>query len=809
MPAINPQDLNNAKLDVDHMAALATSGAPTAVDRFGQTKKTWTGIEQDLSAAAAITQTGINRAASEGAAVAANAQRVAADASAARAEAARDGAQLSSGVYATTAAGLAATTAGRYFTVPSADPAESLILYRNSSGAAVEIVRYPSASLASFGWVSSQSANYINFDTAAKRLVVTGAIVRLIGPRGSWLLPATDIAWPAAGMYRLEYNTVSGAIQFVASSAALVGTAVPFGIVRVFSTAMVEVQYLGLYTIDGVAPVVSPTAVFGWIAGPGTNINFDTVLKKLTVVSGAMRVYGPSSSYLLPAADIAWPAAGSYRLEYAPGTNTMQFVSTATASDKTKIIIAIVRFLTSSVVVSYLGPYSVDGILMGVGGPSLPTDGTLIGDATAINFDFDAGLLRLAGAAVRACYGTEARLMSAQNLALPVTGVWHRLFVNSSTGALSSQPASTQGLAAGLVSVGSFNVAQQLVNGVPRYFVNGKSASASAPLGTAERRFFNGRLEANYASTPMAEFKQVLGSSHTMIYGLYDALVAAHPSYVSKTVLGQDGNGADICRYDFRPPPVETVAQSAQVPKMILISGAHGYEKAGVWAVYLAMKKLCEEWRTHETLETMRWCAHFIVVPIAVPYGWDTHGRRNENGVDVARNFPAGWVLTDPGEQTYGGTAPLTERSSQLIDAVFSANQDALYAGSFHNFFVPENPSHFLWNAGATRFGVGLAKSLISRQSRVWKARYAWLPQDETTYFGYTNLASPAGSEGYQATRSYGIQGGTFEISQSVPMAPDPDPFSSYVATMGVEAVVNWLALNLSQAAEFYNGRSL
>lgn len=47
-------------------------------------------------------------------------------------------------VYATTAAGLAATTTGKYFSVPSADSAEYLILYQNSSGSAVEVKRYPS-----------------------------------------------------------------------------------------------------------------------------------------------------------------------------------------------------------------------------------------------------------------------------------------------------------------------------------------------------------------------------------------------------------------------------------------------------------------------------------------------------------------------------------------------------------------------------------------------------------------------------------------------------------------------------------------
>lgn len=60
------------------------------------------------------------------------------------AEAARDAAQLSVGVYSSTTNGLAATTSGRYFSVPSPQSTEYLILYFNSSGTAVEQGRYPS-----------------------------------------------------------------------------------------------------------------------------------------------------------------------------------------------------------------------------------------------------------------------------------------------------------------------------------------------------------------------------------------------------------------------------------------------------------------------------------------------------------------------------------------------------------------------------------------------------------------------------------------------------------------------------------------
>lgn len=60
------------------------------------------------------------------------------------AQAARDAAQLSSGVYQTTAAGLAATVSGRYFSVPSANNDESLVLYLNNAGAAQLVKAYPS-----------------------------------------------------------------------------------------------------------------------------------------------------------------------------------------------------------------------------------------------------------------------------------------------------------------------------------------------------------------------------------------------------------------------------------------------------------------------------------------------------------------------------------------------------------------------------------------------------------------------------------------------------------------------------------------
>ena len=58
------------------------------------------------------------------------------------AEAARDSANVIGKIYQSTALGIAATTTGQYFSVPSTVTEELLILYLNSSGAAVEQKRY-------------------------------------------------------------------------------------------------------------------------------------------------------------------------------------------------------------------------------------------------------------------------------------------------------------------------------------------------------------------------------------------------------------------------------------------------------------------------------------------------------------------------------------------------------------------------------------------------------------------------------------------------------------------------------------------
>jgi len=114
MPALTIADLENAKLDVDHIAAIATSTAPTVTDRLGRTKQTIQGslgaIDDAVDDVETARNTAINASipaavALVDAAVAATAAG-SASASAAKAEAARDAAYINADVYTSTSIAL-------------------------------------------------------------------------------------------------------------------------------------------------------------------------------------------------------------------------------------------------------------------------------------------------------------------------------------------------------------------------------------------------------------------------------------------------------------------------------------------------------------------------------------------------------------------------------------------------------------------------------------------------------------------------------------------------------------------------------
>lgn len=127
-------DLIGSIFDARDSAAESAVEAGEIADKFGDVD-----YAVDASQSAAVQ--------SEAARALAFTSSLVAQSASAVAQTAADSAHTSAKIYANTAAGLVATAEGAYFSVPSADSDEYLILYRKVSGAAVEIKRYPSAEI--------------------------------------------------------------------------------------------------------------------------------------------------------------------------------------------------------------------------------------------------------------------------------------------------------------------------------------------------------------------------------------------------------------------------------------------------------------------------------------------------------------------------------------------------------------------------------------------------------------------------------------------------------------------------------------
>lgn len=137
------------------------------------------------------------------------------------ANAARDAANATGKVFATTAAGLAATINGQYFSVPSANSTEYLILYLNSAGSAVEQKRYPSAAAIDALYTERMIASQTSALERKRNVTVQlpkAAVVILLGqsnntPRGAPIsgVVSPNVFMPAAGnsMTYFPYNATN------------------------------------------------------------------------------------------------------------------------------------------------------------------------------------------------------------------------------------------------------------------------------------------------------------------------------------------------------------------------------------------------------------------------------------------------------------------------------------------------------------------------------------------------------------------------------------------------------------------------
>lgn len=239
MPPVTVNDLNNAKLDCDTIAAIAISTGPTTIDRLGNIKPTMKGVVDGLNAQAAITETGANRAAAQLARVGA--------------EAARDVALIQAGVYVDEPTGRAAVADGVAFKVQGTGDVAAFEYRRTSSTASVQIASYPASTAVINNRVLSAGDNYA---------VPPAVLAESLGTASPTLI---NIATQKGVMVNLAKPATIASVArsfAVRTNTALAGRTAQFYILRpsgstytvTFASALVDVSVAGVTTYNAPAP---------------------------------------------------------------------------------------------------------------------------------------------------------------------------------------------------------------------------------------------------------------------------------------------------------------------------------------------------------------------------------------------------------------------------------------------------------------------------------------------------------------------------------------------------------------------------
>ena len=299
------------------------------------------------------------------------------------------------------------------------------------------------------------------------------------------------------------------------------------------------------------------------------------------------------------------------------------------------------------------------------------------------------------------------------------------------------------------------------------------------------------------------------------IYAKFDALVAAYPTYITKTKIGEANNDANlpIYKYVFKPkrPHYDEVTATRNA-NILLIGGEHG-EQVGATCVYNVMEQICNNWQSDELLEALRFNPTFTVIPVLNVWGYDAGKRVNANNVNLNRNYGTGWIaIPDTEEQNYSGTKPFSEIETQCVrdilkaekfDIVFDVHNPAPTQGLY---FAGETSIDFTYTQTGVSMSVNSEMSTnmmykaIQRLTRIWDSRGLNLPYPTGAISGEFHgvcVGAEAGGMSCLYANDLGVPiAGVLEVCPKVDItgATYGDSASQ---TFAFETVINMLLMSL------------
>lgn len=415
--------------------------------------------------------------------------------------------------------------------------------------------------------------------------------------------------------------------------------------------------------------------------------------------------------------------------------------------------------------------------------------------AGVVDFDFIANLVKFVNLRLVWDSGVASVLVN-QNLDISALGPTfvQVLYYDTATSLLGSTPLSgIPSIPATALPLGAFRMVDQQVYGLERYSINGVPKGAQST--PTDHLVIDTEISAEFTkNATIPDGSATIGTSVSAdLHTLYDALVTAYPTYITRTLLGNEpGSNLPIYCYDFSPVK-PSITDTVKQPKVIISAGTHN-EKTGAWTLYNTLENICNHWADDPLLQALRFNVRFLVVPVASPWAFDNNSRTNSNGVDIARNFPKDWVQGTVGSPTYGGTAPLSEVEAQVMNTLILANLDAVGLVDVHNFAATDG-LYIMGNCD-NDFTRNISQAHIQRMSRKWRAANAFINQSHDVFVGHNTQVAPNGSSVHQAGTAYGIPGAiAYEVAPKIYADGNSVDNDSNALTFGYEALVNFLLM--------------
>ena len=247
------------------------------------------------------------------------------------------------------------------------------------------------------------------------------------------------------------------------------------------------------------------------------------------------------------------------------------------------------------------------------------------------------------------------------------------------------------------------------------------------------------------------------GSEPQVVYDIYDALVEAYPQYVTKQVMGEV-SGRTVNRYTFTNyTPENTSSFSVRPFKVCIITSIHGYEQGCAWTAAQFFRLLCQNPQDPH-LGFLRRNVMFDVIPVANPFGFANNIRKNENGVDLNRNYDAEFLGTKaPESSEYAGPFPASETETQIIMRFIQENLDAQVVLDYHN-IGKGYPLFYVYQEK----DVQLAGGVFAELTDLWQREYPQLPKNQSL-----GRIRPNGHEGMLA--DYLLQQNLWVLTMETP----------------------------------------